>query len=623
MAKMVVVVYCKGQTHWPYTGHGANTPEMFNMTIDGRDPVVGDIFEANVYHNWPHQPGGPNVPHIPVRAKVVLVYPLTKLLATYPYYNWPSTTTLCDTPVIQSTGTSGFFIPEGLAQFSPVISSDDPTASPKLGLIGTGKEIRSFNMDISALPAAQTSRSFTVSGDPGAVFTLWVINEDNYNYNFVNSTFENDANEKLRNIEINAEGRYQGIIVFPAVTDDDQYTIYLQAESHSNTKLSDVLGGGSIVKLGNEEEDFTIQQFTDTTLTFSLLHSSGTVTEPSNITISTPRNTIRNDNEFTTATIDWEVTTSGVFTLLRQPLVSDFETTTTKTHVGIDTVGDTFVMNNVRNIFVGMDVSGSGIAGSPTISQINPPTDKEVAETYPLTKYQSDDDIKTIVLTTPSGNHSISQDTVLTFTGTGTDATESIYKTSFDVVSSTTGNNNFACKLTDMTPQLTAAVSSSTTVPVNSAAGLKVDTTQTVDGATTASTTVTLDSVTGCWVGQTLMSISSGTLTGTPTITAINSTTKVITLSRAQTFADGITLKFANSIVSGIGIDNSSSDPFIDGISSLNLTLNAAQTIEDDQVLTITGSSNTATISGTIRVYTIGSDDFTTTLNLDNFLIVA
>ena len=498
--------------------------------------------------------------------------------------------------------------------------------TPGRGMFKTGEQnqITGFNMDFGALSAAQTTKNFTVLGDSGAVFTLWVINEDNYNYNFVNSTFENDVNEKLRNIEIGPTGRYHGTIVFPAITDDDQYTIYLQAESHYDTRLSDTLGNGkNIIKLGNEEEDFTIQQFTDTTLTFSLLHSSGTVTEPSNITISTPRNTVRDTNEFTTATIDWEVTTSGVFTLLRQPLVTDFETTTTKTHVGIDTVGDTFVMNDVRNIFVGMDVSGSGIAGSPTISQINPPTDKEVAEAYPLTKYQSDDDIKTIVLTTPSGNHSISQDTVLTFTGTGTEATDSIYRTSFDVVNSISGNNNFVCKLTDMKPQLTAAVSSSTTVPVNSAAGLKVDTTQTVDGATTASTTVTLDSVTGCWVGQTLMSVSSGTLTGTPTITAINSTTKVITLSRPQTFADGITLKFANSIVSGIGIDDSSSDPFIDGISSLNLTLNAAQTIEDDQILTVTGSSNTATISGTIRVYTAGSDDFTTTLNLDNFLIVA
>ena len=483
------------------------------------------------------------------------------------------------------------------------------------------KQIRSFSMSFSALPATQTNRNFTVSGDPGAVFTLWVINEDNYNYNFVNSTFENDVNEKLRNIEINSAGVYYGTIVFPAVTDDDQYTIYLQAESHSNTKLSDELGGGSVVRFG--DDTFSIEQFVDTTITFSLLHSSGTVTEPSNIIISTPRNIVRSDNEFTTATIDWEITTSGAFTLLRQPLTTDFETTVTKTHIGIDTVGDTFVMNNVRNISVGMSVSGSGIVGSPTISQINPPTDQEVQKAFPLIADESVNDIKTIVLTTPGGNHAISQDTVLTFTGTGTDATESIYKTSFDIVNSTTSNSNLACKLTNMTPQLTAAVSASTTVPVDSVAGLKVDTTQTVDGATTASTTVVLDSVTGCWVGQTLMSVTTSTLIGTPTITAIDSATNTITLSRAQTFADSITLKFANSIVSGIGIDNSSSDPFIDGISSLDLTLNAAQTIEDNQVLTITGSSNTATISGTIRIYAAGSDDFTTTLNLDNFLIVA
>lgn len=484
------------------------------------------------------------------------------------------------------------------------------------------KQIRSFNMNFSDLPASKTVRNFTIYGDPEAVFTLWVVNEDNYNFNFTSLAFEDDIDEKLYKARIDSSGVYNRSITFPAITDDDEYTIYLQAEDHYNTELGSAFANSKIVKLGNTG-GASIKQFTNTTITYSLLHSSGTVTEPSNITISTPRNAVRSSDEFTTATIDWEVTTSSAFTLLRQPLTSDFETTVTKTMTGIDTVGDTFIMKNIDNLLVGMDVSGSGIAGSPTISQINPPTDEEVQKAYPLTKDESDDDIKTIVLTTPSGNHSISQDTVLTFTGTGTDATESIYNTSFDVVSSTTGSNNLACKLTNMTPQLTAAVSSSATVPVDSVAGLKVDTTQTVDGATTASTTVTLDSVTGLWVGQTLMSISSGTLTGTPQITNVNSTTKVITLEKTQTFADGITLKFANSIVSGIGIDNSSSDPFIDGISSLNLTLSAAQTIEDDQVLTFTGSSNTATISGTIRVYTAGSDDFTTTLNLDNFLIVA
>ena len=483
--------------------------------------------------------------------------------------------------------------------------------------------IQSFTMDFGDLATSQTTRNFTVRGDRGANFTLWVTNNNNYNYNFTSLAFEDDANEKLYNIEINESGIYNGSITFPTVASDSQYTIYLLANTNYHTKMGDRLGDSNLVKLGNPSVTTTISQYVNTTVTLSLLHSSGTVTEPSNITISTPRNTTRSNDEFTTATIDWTVTTSSAFTLLRQPLATDFEVTTTQIHTGIDTVGATFVMDSITNLTVGMGVSGSGIAGSPTISQINPPTDEEVAKAYPLTKDESDDDIKTIVLTTPSGNHTISQSTVLTFTGTGTDAAEDIYNTSFDIVNSVTNINNFACSLTDMTPQLTAAVSSSATVPVDSVAGLKVDTTQTVDGTTTKSATVVLDSVTGCWVGQTLMSDTEGETSGTPTITAINSTTKTITLSKVQSFSDANTLKFANSIASGIGLNDSTSSPFIDGISSLNLTLNAAQTIEDDQVLTFTGSSNTATISGTIRLYTVGSSDFTMTLNLDNFLIVA
>lgn len=69
-------------------------------------------------------------------------------------------------------------------------------------------------------------------------------------------------------------------------------------------------------------------------------------------------------------------------------------------------------------------------------------------------------------------------------------------------------------------------------------------TTDTVDGAVTSSTTVVVDDLTGIGIGSLVTGVSSGSLSGTPSITGIDTTTKTLTLSSEQTFADGITLTF-------------------------------------------------------------------------------
>ena len=68
--------------------------------------------------------------------------------------------------------------------------------------------------------------------------------------------------------------------------------------------------------------------------------------------------------------------------------------------------------------------------------------------------------------------------------------------------------------------------------------------TQTVDGATSGITTVVLDSVENLVEGMKIVLVSSGSLSGKPSITKIDTDTKTVTLSSAQTFADGITLTF-------------------------------------------------------------------------------
>jgi len=67
---------------------------------------------------------------------------------------------------------------------------------------------------------------------------------------------------------------------------------------------------------------------------------------------------------------------------------------------------------------------------------------------------------------------------------------------------------------------------------------------QTVDGATSSSTSVVLGSVENLSVGMFVTAISGGSLSGTPVIKAIDTATKTLTLSSAQTFLDGRTADF-------------------------------------------------------------------------------
>ena len=85
------------------------------------------------------------------------------------------------------------------------------------------------------------------------------------------------------------------------------------------------------------------------------------------------------------------------------------------------------------------------------------------------------------------------------------------------------------------------------------------ETTDTVDGAISSATQVVVDDLTNLAEGMIITAVSSGGLSGTPKITNINTDTKTLTLSSAQSFADGITLTFraygSSQISSSTGIE--------------------------------------------------------------------
>ena len=99
------------------------------------------------------------------------------------------------------------------------------------------KIINNITIDQTPMSSEVTTRDFTVEGDPGAKFTMTVINEDAHYYKFsedadVAVAFSSTA-AKLKQKTIDSSGVYTGSIEFPAITDDDHYIITLYADSAS------------------------------------------------------------------------------------------------------------------------------------------------------------------------------------------------------------------------------------------------------------------------------------------------------------------------------------------------------------------------------------------------------
>lgn len=118
--------------------------------------------------------------------------------------------------------------------------------------------------------------------------------------------------------------------------------------------------------------------------------------------------------------------------------------------------------------------------------------------------------------------------------------------------------------------------------------------TQTVNGATSSSFTVVLDDVTDVALGMNLTAVSSGSLVGVPFVKSVDADTKTVSLSSAQSLADGITLTFDaigfKAIASATGLSLSS-------LSSLALETPLTKLVRTD-----ISNSTTITVEGTYGI---------------------
>ena len=146
------------------------------------------------------------------------------------------------------------------------------------------KIIKSFKIDLKDMVAAGQVRDFVIEGDNNAIFSLEITNEDatpTY-YNFDTKTFST-TKARLNRKRI-VDGKYSGNITFPAVSDNDQYDIYLFAENGYDTfhdKYTEVRFADGTLDINSSRGSNSsllqkvIYQYTDTTITLSAVSPNG------------------------------------------------------------------------------------------------------------------------------------------------------------------------------------------------------------------------------------------------------------------------------------------------------------------------------------------------------------
>ena len=250
------------------------------------------------------------------------------------------------------------------------------------------KKIHKLQIDTSDMPAAETVRKFTVTGERGAEFIIYVLENDSLKYyDFIDKSFELGHNNKDNNLRVTIGGSdYNGSITFPS--GGNTYTIKLIASQGTEVRgPSKHVISTSIDKLA-----------TNATVTFKAATANGDnyATFPTTTSTGAPSDTAGFD-------FDWDianVTTGGTadshgFGLrIPTPSVADqiagkfWYFTTTDTVDGATTASTTVVVDDTTDISVGMvitEVTTSSLSGVPYILSIDTDTKTltmSVAQTF-------------------------------------------------------------------------------------------------------------------------------------------------------------------------------------------------------------------------------------------------
>ena len=441
------------------------------------------------------------------------------------------------------------------------------------------KEIKEVTIDSSAMGFAIESRQYTVKGDPGAVFSITVTNEDNHYYNFPENTVILNPEEetppnpaftatvtRLKPITIDETGVYSNSISFPTVGDDDRYILTIYPEMHYETKLSDSMGKGSYIFA-------KIDKLVNTVITFSHTSTEQDAGDESYGTYAANYLVKGQDVRVSSASsqtfsVSWAIAlNSNDMKILRQPDQNDIYFTTTKS---VRTAG-----NNTKTVEV-TDISGLSVG------------------------------MEVSALKIPSGNNNIGTTTITKITKGYYNAGKStvafpVYETPV-IVDNTDPNN----------PSLSSDPGG--TIVVAHASDWLPDRTLNFKG---------YGPVTSKIFNGTNFSISNFKVALNDIETTVNDTDATGAASLTVfDVASPVGINAGESTVTGIGINNATTTS-VTGLSSNTVTVDTAFKPENGQALKFLGASRTGTITGDVTVSAYGSNNITLTLELDKILTVS
>tara|TARA_X000001382_G_scaffold51022_2_gene34756 strand:- start:1042 stop:2700 length:1659 start_codon:yes stop_codon:yes gene_type:complete len=547
------------------------------------------------------------------------------------------------------------------------------------------KLIKSFNILTTGLNATSSIRNFTVSGDNDSVFDLKITNEAGKYYSFEKKTFEtslelsttattigettdskefvissantsiivgmkvtgNGISENTKVVSVSnsafvikidkeasipnnstitfkaptgledqviTSNSYNNSIVFPTVTSDDTYTIELIASRYKNTFLDnqeiEFDMNPASATFGDEITDgfrndlykkITIKQYADVVMTVNMTSASlttlGVDFSSNTFNISQPRNYISPGSTGLKTSFSWPITVPSYSAITKsQDIISTyFETNKTQTVNGSVSSSRVVVLDNIDNLAIGMHIKGvssGSLSGLPTIQNIIKAT-------------------KTIII---SSAQSFADGITLTF--------EAVGSLGPSVFGADVKFENLALTLTPLTVTVATASSDSTTLALVSAAGIQDGDTTIIKGVGVCAGAGDVNVVTR----SATFTEGGGAYNGTTTVTHTADTRIVAGLAVSGTnIPSGATIASinnTNSFTLSVATTGGEHEDQTLTFSSNTVTLSAARSVEAGTVLEVQGTSASATITGEVTLKSIGDTNFTSTLDIDEFLSI-
>ena len=238
------------------------------------------------------------------------------------------------------------------------------------------KIIKSFDLDLSDIPAAGESRAFSIIGDLNAEFRLEIRRNSSDYYNFITNTFS--STKAVLESTVQDFGGYNDTITFPAVVgSDDTYDIYLFATGDTeHNEYNEVRFGDGSIDINSTSGSNSlllkkvVYQYATQLITITTISQDSTIETGSRVndTVTVSRGSAADNQSFE---IKCSVTTSTKsYQILKQPLHTDFLA------LNSFVVGDPLPIDQeniyptARAVFTGDDVDGAVTSG-PVVRMSN------------------------------------------------------------------------------------------------------------------------------------------------------------------------------------------------------------------------------------------------------------